>query len=64
MEIKASHQKKTSKGLREEKAWKRRFCKKRKKGKSVKRSPERNLSAEKKNNLEEGSAKKEKQKRM
>jgi hypothetical protein len=48
VKVKASHQKKTPKGLSKEKAWKRRICNKRKKGKSVKRSPSSYLSAEKK----------------
>jgi len=56
--MKASHQKKTSKGLRKEKAWKRRICKKRKTGKSVKRSPDKKPLGLKKNSLEEGSVEK------
>ena len=52
------------KGQRENKASKIKFCNKRKKGKSVKRSPRRYLSAKKKALKREVQKKKEKHKRM
>ena len=60
-EDKSLTSKENPKRVSKEKAWKRRICNKRKKGKSVKRSPSSYLSA-KKNSLEEGSAEKESRK--